>query len=85
MSTLTEQLRADIAATRADINRIEGQQETAKSALAELEAEVTSLGFSTNPMKLVQEVTALEEDVQSTLEALREEVASIGSDTNTDR
>lgn len=82
MSTLTEQLRTDIASARADINRIEGQQETAKSALEELEAEVKALGFSTNPVVLIQEVTALEVDVKSTLESLREEVAALGRDTD---
>ncbi len=82
MSTLIDRLREDIASTRADINRIEGQQNTAQQELEKLEEEATKLGFSTNSTEIRKEVTNLEGDVKSALHLVQEEVESIGRDTN---
>ena len=82
MSTLIDRLRSDIQATRADINRIEGQQETAKIQLEQLLAEAEKLGFPSDATEIRVEVTRLEKDVEAALESVREEVESLGSVAN---
>lgn len=82
MSTLTDRLRDDIQATRADISRIEGQQETAQVQLEQLQKEAKKLGFSDDVTKMRQEVTTMETDVTTALKSVQEEVASLGLDAN---
>ncbi len=82
MSTLIDRLREDIASARADLNRIEGQQDTAQHELEQLQEEATQLGFSTDATKIREEVTSLQDDVKAALETVQEEVDSIGRDTN---
>lgn len=82
MSTLIDRLRKDIQSTQADLNRIEGQQETAQIELEHLQEEADKLGFSTDSTKIRQEVTTLEGDVAAALQAVREEIESLGRDAN---
>jgi len=82
MSTLIDRLREDIQSTRADINRIDGQQETAQIELEHLQEEAEKLGFSPDAAKIRQEVTTLETDVTAALKSVQEEVASLGLDAN---
>ncbi len=78
MSSLINRLRSDIRDTQADINRIDGQQETAKVQLEQLLAEAEKLGFPPDAAEIRAEVTLLEQDVESALESVREEVKSLG-------
>ena len=82
MTLLIERLREDIQSTRDDISRLDGQQETAQVQLEHLQEEAQKLGFSTDPTKIREEVTALQDDVQSALTTVQEEIESIGRDAN---
>ena len=82
MSALTDRLREDIQSTRADISRIEGQQETAQIQLEHLQEEATKRGFSSDATEIRQEVTTMEVDVATALQNVREEVESLGRDAN---
>jgi chromosome segregation ATPase len=78
MSTLIDQLRQDIQSARADLNRIAGQQETAKVQLEQLTEKAEELGFPPDATQIRVEVTRLEKDVEAVLEAVQEEVKALG-------
>jgi chromosome segregation ATPase len=83
MSTLIDQLRQDIQSARADLNRLAGQQETAKVQLEQLTEKAEELGFPPDATQIRAEVTRLEKDVESALEVVQEEVKALGREDNT--
>ncbi len=75
MTQTIEQLRQSIASARTSISRIEGQQESAASALAKVEAAVDDLGLDAE--NLMAEAAKILEDVELATKGVEEEIASL--------
>lgn len=75
MTQTIDQLRTSLASSRTDIARIEGQQESAASTLAKLEAEVEELGLDAE--NLLVEAEKILEDVELATKGVAEEIASL--------
>lgn len=74
-----EQLRKDIESARADLIRIESQQEGAQKELAGLNQEVGELGL--DPTNLYGEANRIAEDVETAVEGVQAEVDALTGET----
>ncbi len=74
-----DQLKRDIDSARADLIRIESQQDTAQKEMAKLEEEVRELGL--DAANLYGEANRIAEDVHTAVTGIQEEIATLTGET----
>lgn len=75
-----EELRAECERWKRELDRLEGQQETAASYLKQLERQARDLGL--DPDKLDEEIGQLMADAEEALKEVRSSLVALGEETN---